>query len=158
MEYRLNIEGLFADEAELSSVIRKRRICFDTEPYYRSVKGAGLVQIGYQINLYGTFPEDDPDASPDDRNFGSVLRDVRKIALALSQTCEPLHMCETTITDSTEVSYSHERKMRPDVGVHVPVFDQANFGHPVDSRITETLHLAEKILGAAGVRKKRWTE
>ena len=115
-------------------------------------------QIGYQINFYGTFPDDDPEASPDDRNFNSVLYDVRKVALALSHTCEPLHMCEELIVDSTEVSYSHERKMRPDVTVHIPIFDQQHFGHPVDKRIEDTAIEAGKILEAAGVKKKTWED
>jgi hypothetical protein len=67
-------------------------------------------------------------------------------------------MCEATILDSNTVTYAHERKMRPDVSVHIPVFDQQNYGHPVDEKIRHTFEMAGKILESAGVRKKRWQE
>jgi hypothetical protein len=156
MDAKLNIAGIFRSEEELSETIRKRRICYDIEPYYNTTKQGQMVQIGYQINMYGTFPPADEDASPDDREFPKVLRDVRKVAEALSNTCNPLHMCEATILDSNTISYAHERKMRPDVTVHIPIFDQQNFGHPVDRRIEDTAIAAGRILEAAGVRKKTW--
>ncbi len=157
MEAKLNIRGIFSSEEEMTGVIRSRRICYDTEPYYTTTKGQ-LVQIGYQINLYGTFPQTDKKPSPDDPEFRKVLRDVRKVAEALSNTCDPLHMCESTIEEANTISYSHDRKMRPDVTVHIPVFDQEHFGHPVDSHIEETVGLAGKILEIAGVRRKRWED
>ena len=157
MAVKLNIDGIFASEEELAQTIRRRRICYDVEPYY-TAKGGRLIQIGYQINLYGTFPESDKKASPDDSEFNNVLHDVRNVAEALSNTCDPLHMCELTIEDSNTISYSHDRKMRPDVTVHIPVFDQQNFGHPLDRRTEETIHMAEQILEAAGVRKRHWED
>jgi hypothetical protein len=46
--------------------------------------------------------------------------------------------------------------MRPDVTVHIPVFDQEHFGHPVDDRITDAVSVAGKILEEVGVQKRRW--
>jgi len=156
MDAKLNIAGLFKSEEELAETIRKRRICYDIEPYYNRTKQGQMLQIGYQINFYGTFPLSDEDASPDDREFPRVLRDVRRVAEALSNTCDPLHMCEATIEESSSVTYSLDRKMRPDVTVHIPVFDQQHFGHPVDKKIEDTVYQAGRILEAAGVRKKKW--
>ncbi len=158
MDAKLAIEGLFASDAELAEVVRRRKMCYDTEPYYRTQAGGKLVQIGFQLNIYGTFPSTDAKPSPDDPEFRRVLRDVRRVAEALSNTCDPLHMCDATIVDSNEISYSHDRRMRPDVTVHIPVFDQKNFGHPVDKTIEDTLAMAGKLLEAAGVQRKHWTE
>jgi len=158
MDAKLNIAGIFKSEEELSETIRRRKICYDLEPYYNTTKQGQMVQIGYQINIYGTFPEADKKPSLDDPEFQRILKDVRNIAEALSNTCDPLHMCEATIEDSNSISYAAERKMRPDVTVHIPVFDQQHFGHPVDRHIEETAQLAGKILEAAGVRKKRWED
>jgi hypothetical protein len=155
LENKLNIKGLFEDEQELFDVINKRRLCYDSEPYYKTKKGE-LIQIGYQLAIYGTFPEGHKNASPDDPEFNRVLRDVRRVAESLSNTCNPLHMCDATIIDSNTVTYAHERKMRPDVTVHIPLFDQENFGHPVDEKVTSTLEMAGKILESAGVKKIRW--
>lgn len=146
MAAKLNIAGLFTSEQELSETIRKRRICYDIEPYYNTTKKDQMVQIGFQINLYGTFPPADEDASPDDREFPRVLRDVRRVAEALSNTCDPLHMCDAAIEDSSSVAYSPDRKMRPDVTVHIPVFDQEHFGHPVDQHIEDTVSLAGRMI------------
>jgi len=157
LENKLNIKGLFESEQELLDVIKKRKICYDSEPYYRTKKGE-LIQIGYQLGIYGTFPEGHKNATPDDPEFGNVLRDVRRVAEALSNTCDPLHMCEATIIDSNTVTYAHERKMRPDVTVHIPVFDQENYGHPVDDKVRNTLEMAGKMLQSAGVKKVRWEE
>jgi len=155
LENKLNIKGLFESEQELLDVIKKRKICYDSEPYYRTKKGE-LIQIGYQLGIYGTFPEGHKNATPDDPEFGNVLRDVRRVAEALSNTCDPLHMCDATILDSNTVTYAHERKMRPDVTVHIPVFDQENYGHPVDDKVRNTLEMAGKMLESAGVKKIRW--
>jgi len=157
MEYKLNIGGLFKNEQELLDAVKKRKICYDSEPYYRTKKGE-LIQIGYQLNIYGTFPEGHMSATPDDPEFSKVLYDVRRVAEALSNTCDPLHMCEATIIDSNTVTYARERKMRPDVTVHIPVFDQQNYGHPVDDKIRKTLEMAGRILEEAGVQKIRWQE
>jgi len=154
---KLNIKGLFETEQELFDVVMKRKICYDSEPYYRTGKGQ-LIQIGFQLNIYGTFPAGHMNATPDDPEFGNVLSDVRRVAEALSNTCDPLHMCEATIIDSSTVTYAHERKMRPDVTVHVPIFDQQNYGHPVDDKIRDTLEMAGKMLEGAGVQKDRWQE
>lgn len=158
MDYTLNIKGLFGSEEELRETVRKRKMCYDSEPYYITSKKGELVQIGYQLNIHGTFPEGDPKAGPDDPEFGAVLRDVRRVAEALSNTCDPLHMCESTVVDSSMITYARERRMRPDVTVHIPVFDQEHFGHPVDEKIRNTLELAGKILESAGVRKTRWED
>jgi hypothetical protein len=158
VDAKLNITGVFKSEEELSETVRSRKVCYDIEPYYNTTKQGRLVQIGYQLNLYGTFPVTDKKPSPDDPEFSRVLRDVRKIAEALTNTCDPLHMCEVWIQDSNTITYSRDRKMRPDVTVHIPVFDQQHFGHPVDKHIEENLRLAEKVLNAAGVRKKSWED
>ena len=158
MDAKLNIAGLFKSEEELSETIRRRMICYDIEPYYNTTKQGQLLQIGYQINMYGTFPVLDKKPSLDDPEFHRILKDVRNVAEALSNTCDPLHMCEATIEDSTTISYAHERKMRPDVTVHIPIFDQQHFGHPVDKHIEETVQMAGKILESAGVRKKTWED
>ena len=157
MENKLNIKGLFENEEELLDTIKKRRICYDSEPYYTTKKGE-LIQIGYQLGIYGTFPEGHNNATPDDPEFSNVLRDVRRVAEALSNTCDPLHMCDATIIDSNTLTYAHERKMRPDVTVHIPVFDQQNYGHPVDDKVRNTLEIAEKLLERSGVQKTRWEE
>ena len=130
MEYHLNITGFFKDEEELRAIIRKRKICYDTEPYYLPNKQGSLTQIGVQINLYGTFSDTGEELDAKRRMFGEVLSDVRKVAEALKRTGESLHMGQSVITDSTSVSLSHERGMRPDVTVHIPVFDQEHFGQP----------------------------
>ena len=158
MEYHLNITGLFRDEEELRETIRKRKICYDTEPYYLPNKEGSLTQIGVQINLYGTFPVMDEGLDANLREFGESLSDIRKVAEALKKTGESLHMGEVVIPDSKSVSFSAERGMRPDVTVHITVFDQEHFGHPVDDRITEAVSVAGKILEQAGVQKKRWSD
>lgn len=158
MDAKLNITGIFTSETDLAETIRKRKICYDIEPYYNTTKQGQMVQIGYQINMYGTFPEYDNKPSLDDPEFQRILRDVRNVAEALSNTCDPLHMCEATIEDSTTISYAHERKMRPDVTVHIPIFDQQHFGHPVDKHIEDIAQLAGKILESVGVKKKTWED
>jgi len=168
MEYHLNIRGIFKDEEELRETVKKRKICYDTEPYYSSDKDS-LIQIGFQINLYGTFPDTVqgiklfrtklPDKVEKEekilQEFREVLRDVRKVAEALKKSGEFLLMGELVIVDSS-VSFSGERKKRPDVTVHIPVFDQEHYGHPVDDRISEAVSRAGKILEQAGVQKHCW--
>jgi len=96
MEYHLNITGLFKDEEELRATVKKWRICYDTEPCYCSHEQGSLTQIGFQINLYGTFPDTDEEESLAKkilrREFDAVLRDVRKVVEALKKSGESLYM------------------------------------------------------------------
>lgn len=119
-------------------------------------KTGHLVQIGFQLNLYGTFSGDQEHATVDSAEYAEVEKDVRRIAESLSQTCNPYHMCEMTSIDAATLTYSQDRKMRPDVTVHVPIFDQRHFGHPVDDNIRNTTEAAVKMIESAGVHKKRW--
>lgn len=167
MEYHLNITGIFKDEEELRATVMKRKICYDTEPYYHPDKGS-LIQIGFQLNLYGTFPDSVQEINlfgkfPDKiekeekilQEFNAVLHDVRKVGEALKKSGESIYMGEPMIVDPS-VSYSDERKKRPDVTVHIPVFDRGHFGYPADDRVREAVSLAGKILEHAGVQKNCW--
>lgn len=157
MEWKLNIKGLFESEDELHEVIKKHKVCYDVEPYYIAKKGK-LIQIGFQISLYGTFSVPGKEATPNSPEYMETETAVMKIAEALSNTCTPIHMCESTTIDTATLTYSHDRKMRPDVTVHIPVFDQENFGRPVDENIKNTLNMAMQLLESAGVRKKSWPD
>lgn len=157
MELKLNIAGLFENEEEVKEVVGRRKICYDSEPYYMNRKGK-LVQIGYQLCIYGTFPEQLKDATPDTPGYEEVERDVRRLAEAVSHTCSSLHTCELTIPDPSQITYSHERNMRPDVTVHIPVFDQDTFGHPVDDKVTTVMKAIVELLESMGVCKTRWHE
>jgi hypothetical protein len=158
MEMKLNIEGLFDSEQQLRETVELRKICYDVEPYYLPDKKGAFVQIGYRLALYGTFPHDVKEADPDSPEYEKVERDVRRLAEALSHTCGPLHVCESVTIEPSTITYSHDRRMRPDVTVNIPVFDQKNFGHPVDEHVIETLHVAMRMLEAVGVRKTRWLD
>lgn len=158
MEYHLNITGLFKDEEELRATIRKRQICYDSEPYYQPNEEGSLTQIGFQINLYGTIPDTDWEDDLDKRRpeLLDVFRDVRKVAEALKQTGESLHIGASEIEDSASVSFSDERGRRPDMSVHIQLFNQEQFGRPVDDRLREIVSVAGKILEQAGAQKTRW--
>ncbi|MBI5640500.1 MAG: hypothetical protein HZA17_08755 [Nitrospirae bacterium] len=158
MELLLNIKGLFRDQQELRDMVRKRKICYDHEPYYITTKKGELIQIGFQINLYATLPENVEDRTADSAEYGGVERDVTLLAEALSNTCDPIHMCESTTIEPGRITYSPDRKMRPDVTVHIPVFDQNNFGHPVDDSVRNAFHMGIKLIESAGVQKIRWQD
>jgi len=139
-------------------VVRKRLVCYDLEPYYIPDKKGSLVQIGFQLSLYGTFQTGEEAASPDSEEYQKAEDDVRKLAVSLSRACNPDHMCETLTPDPATVIYAQERKMRPDVVVHIPVFDQNDFGHPVDEHVRDTLQAAIQLLESAGISKRKWHE
>lgn len=153
---KLAIEGLFDSEQELRDLVLKRRICYDSEPYYITSKKGPLIQIGFQLNLYGTLDSGLNNVSPDSPEYDEVESDLRRVAEVLSNSCGPLHMCKTTIFDSNTIAYSADRKMRPDVTVHVPIFNQKKFGQPVDDQVRDTLQMSAKLLEAVGVQKIRW--
>ncbi len=158
MERKLDIKDRFESEAELREMVARRRICYDTEPYYIPDKKGAMVQIGFRLTLYGTLPEGADDVTPDSEEYRDVERDMRNFAEALSAACDPLHMCGAITADPATLSYSHDRKMRPDVTVHIPVYDKEHFGHPVDEKIRSTLQGASELLESLGVRKTRWQD
>jgi hypothetical protein len=158
MERELDIRDYFENEEELRRMVVRRKICYDSEPFYVPDRKGSLVHIGFRLTLYGTLPEGVDDATPDSEEYLDVERDIKNLAEALSATCGPLHMCGAITADPATLSYSHDRKMRPDVTVHIPVYDQENFGHPVDEKVKHTLQKASELLESVGVRKTRWQD
>jgi hypothetical protein len=158
MELKLDIRDRFESDSKLREMVVRRRVCYDTEPYYIPDKKGAMVQIGYRLTLYGTLPAGVDDATPDSDEYLEVERDLKRLAESLALTCGPHHMCAAITADPASLSYSHERKMRPDVTVHIPVFDQENFGHPVDEKIRNSLQEASELLESAGVQKMRWQD
>jgi len=156
-ERRLDITGCFETEAELREMIARRKICYDSEPFYAPDKKGAMTQIGYRLTLYGTL-SGTGEVTPDSEEYLDVERDLKRLADILSTTCGPTHMCGSVTADPATLSYSQERKMRPDVTVHIPIFDQENFGCPVDDRISAVMHEAIRLLESAGVQKTKWQE
>jgi len=139
-------------------MVAKRKVCYDSEPYFIPDKKGSLLQVGFRLTLYGTFPQDWDEASPDSEEYYSIEHDLERLAGAVSDSCEVRHMCGAVTADPSSLSYSQERKMRPDVTVHIPIFDQENFGSPLCDEVRNTTNEAIKMLESAGVRKTRWQD
>ncbi|HAP39513.1 MAG TPA: hypothetical protein DCQ94_07115, partial [Nitrospira sp.] len=52
---QLNLDQAFPTEQALRDMIVKHKVCFDHDPFYVKTGGGEVVQIGFQLNLYGAF-------------------------------------------------------------------------------------------------------
>lgn len=158
MTIPLNVDGAFPSEAALREMIARRKVCFDHDPFYIRDSAGNLVQIGFQLNLYGAFR--DPRHLPlgDDAEHREIIRDLNHLCRVFFQSLEILKPCEHPDPPVHRVVYSPERRMRPEVCLQVPIFDRSHFGAKAGHQLKELLATAECLLKSIGARLGEWDE
>jgi hypothetical protein len=152
----LNVEGAFQDEQALREMIATRKVCFDHDPFYVKDGSERLVQIGFQLNLYGAFQ--DPHQLPirDEAEHQSILIDLRRLCRVFFQSLDLLKPCEHPEPPAHRIVYSPERGYRAEVCLQIPIFDREHFGAKTGRGIEELLATAECLLAHLGAKRGRW--
>lgn len=158
MAIQLHLAGAFSSEDALRRTVIARRICFDHDPFYVRDRDGRVVQIGFQLNLYGGFT--DPRHLPvgEDKEYAEIVGDLNRICRVFFQSLDVLKPCEYPEPPAHRIVYSPERRFRAEVCLQVPIFDREHFGAPSGPKLVELLATAECLLKQLGARAGRWDQ
>lgn len=155
---KLDLQGAFPSEEALREMVRRRRICFEHEPFYVRDASGEIVQLGFQLSLYAAFA--DPRHLPvgDDQEWREIAGELRRLCRVFFQTLRVLKPCERPDPPEPEVVFSPARRMRAEVCLRIPIFDQAHFGTRPGRQLHEVLATAVCLLKTLGARPGAWEE
>lgn len=155
---QLNLEQAFDSEQALRNMIVQRKVCFDHDPFYVRTGGGQVVQIGFQLNLYGAF--DNPAQLPlgDDEEHRAILGDLQRLCRVFFQTLDLLKPCEHPQPPAHRIVFSPERKNRAEVCLQIPIFDLAHYADGSARQVQDLLATAECLLRHVGARRRVWEE
>ena len=155
---QLDLDQAFPSEQALRDMIAQRKVCFDHDPFYVKTGGGQVVQIGFQLNLYGAF--DNPAQLPlgDDEEHRAILGDLQRLCRVFFQTLDLLKPCEHPQPPAHRIVFSPERKNRAEVCLQIPIFDLANYADGAARQVQELLATAECLLTHVGARRRVWEE
>lgn len=155
---QLNLDRAFQTEQALRDMILQRKVCFDHDPFFVKTGGGQVVQIGFQLNLYGAF--DNPEQLPlgDDEEHRAILGDLQRLCRVFFQTLDLLKPCEHPQPPAHRIVFSPERKNRAEVCLQIPIFDLAHYADGSAGTVQELLATAECLLRHVGARRRVWDE
>lgn len=155
---RLNIDQAFPSEQTLRETIAQRKVCFDHDPFFVKAGNGEVIQIGFQLNLYGAF--DNPAQLPlgDDVEHRAILHDLQRLCRVFFQTLDLLKPCEHPHPPAHRIVFSPERKNRAEVCLQIPIFDLAHYADGAAGEVQNLLATAECLLTHVGARRRVWDE
>lgn len=153
---QLHLEQAFSSEQSLRDMIAQRKVCFDHDPFFVKMGDGRIVQIGFQLNLYGAFR--DPAQFPlnDDEEHRAILGDLQRLCRVFFQTLDLLKPCEHPQPPAHRIVFSPERKNRAEVCLQIPIFDLAHYADGAARQVQELLATAECLLRHVGARRLVW--
>lgn len=154
----LDLDDAFPSEEALRGMVRRRKLCFDHDPFYVRDGTGQTIQIGFRLNLYAAFQ--DPRHLPfgSDEEYHQIVSDLRGLCRVFFQSLDILKPCEHPEPPIHRIVYSPERRHRAEVCLEIPIFDQERFGAKPGRHLKELLATAECLLRSLGARAGRWDE
>ena len=155
---QLHLEQAFSSEQSLRDMIAQRKVCFDHDPFFVKMGDGRIVQIGFQLNLYGAFRDSAQFPLNDDEEHRAILGDLQRLCRVFFQTLDLLKPCEHPQPPAHRIVFSPERKNRAEVCLQIPIFDLAHFSDSGAGQIQDLLVTAECLLTHVGARRRVWDD
>ncbi len=141
----------------LKNLARLHRVCWEVLPEQLVVGGGELLQIGFNLMLYGAHDHDTDRPPPGCEQCKVIYRDLREIAEWIVPKVERPSRYEIEVYDYA-VRYDPVRDNRPDVTVTIKILHSSQFDAPVDQCEVFCLHEMEAKLLQIGAQYERWKE
>ena len=142
---------------ELKTIVRLHRVCWEVLPEQFVVEAGRLLQVGFNLMLYGAHERDSDHPTPGCEQCKNIYRHLRQIAAWIVPKVERPSRYETEIYDDT-VRYDPVRGNRPDVTLTIKVLHRSRFDAPVDQCEVFCLHEMEEKLSQIGAQHQRWKD
>ena len=139
---------------ELAALTRRFRVCWEVWPECIVLRGEKR-QVGFVLELSGTFESDTDYPDPDWVARQRVFAALRRIAEAILPREKRPSMYEISADDQA-LRYSRLRSNRPDVTVAIHILHRQGFELPVDSCEVRCLKEMQDRLIELGAQEGHW--
>ncbi len=139
---------------ELQELVQRYRVCFELWPL-RYARDGQLVQIGFEVDLFGTPPGDRGSLLPgQDRGF-DLFEALGHIAHWAASEAPPSVEYEFRVF-SDAIHYSERRRNRPDIMLAIEIVHRTNYTGDLDAAQVECVHGLIASLKSVGVQENSW--
>lgn len=125
-----------SNKVEVKTFIPQYRICWSSYPEREVVDGA-IRQVGFRLELYGTYPSEMIHASSGYLRSHEVWAALKEVARWIMPAAIDGAECEIEAFDNA-IHYSRVRRNRGDVELHIRIIHKSGLG-PVDQSEAECL-------------------
>ncbi len=143
--------------SDLSILVKKHRVCWEVWPLFYLDNNGNKVQIGFDLEIFGTHCDEHETAEPGSQESAEILQDLKEVAE--SSIPQEKHYCrsEVQVFDNL-IQFSPQRKFRDDFTVGIKITHRSGYDRPVDTCEIECLKEIEEKLTELGVQKGHWKE
>jgi len=141
----------------LKNFAQLHRVCWEVLPEQLVVQGGRILQVGFNLMLYGAHEHDTDRPRPGCEQCRLIYTDLREIAEWIVPQDERPSRYEIEVYDHA-VRYDPVRGNRPDVTVMIKILHREQFDAPVDQCEVFCLHEMETKLLQIGVQYQRWKD
>ena len=141
--------------ARLSAFVREHRVCWEVLPELLPVPDEQLLQIGFNLELYGAHAHGTEPPHPSCEQCRTILSHLREIAEWILPKAERPSRYDISIRDNA-ILYDPVRHNRSEVMVTITILHRAQLDAPVDACEVFCLHEIQSKLKKIGARLGRW--
>jgi hypothetical protein len=142
---------------KLRELVRQHKVCWEVWPEYHLDRRGKKIQIGFELDLFGThhLPKQLPE--PGCVECQRVYAGLKRIAQWIMPKEERDSRYEIGVFDSS-IHYTARRKLRGDVTLVIKILHREGFDRPTDACEVKCLNEMEEKLKELGAQKGIWIE
>jgi hypothetical protein len=139
----------------LRNLVRKHRVCWEVWPLFYSDNTGNKVQIGFDLEIFGTHSNEEQTLEPGPQESAEILRDLKKVAESIIPKEQQYCRSEIQVFDNL-IQFSPLRRFRDDFTVGIKITHRSGYDRPVDACEIECLKQIQENLHKLGAQKGRW--
>ncbi|MGB7291765.1 MAG: hypothetical protein WBD99_06320 [Thermodesulfobacteriota bacterium] len=141
--------------SDLKKLVNKHRVCWEVWPLFYLGKDGVKVQIGFDLEIFGTHSNKHPTLEPGSQESAEILKDLKKVAEFIIPRDKQYCRSEIQVFDNL-IQFSPLRKFRDDFTVGIKITHRSGYERPVDACEIECLKQIEERLKQLGAQKGHW--
>ncbi len=153
-----NVSSLPPEEfRKLQELVRHHKVCWEVWPEYHIDREGRKIQIGFELDLFGTHYQPEHLPEPGCEECVRVYDDLKWIAQWILPKEERESCYEIGVFDAS-IHYSTRRRLRDEVSLVIKIMHREGFDRPTDVCEVKCLNEMEEKLKDLGARKGDWVE
>lgn len=141
----------------LKNLVGKHRVCWEVWPLFYLDDTGNKVQIGFDLEIFGTHSGEQQTIEPGSHESAEVLQDLKKVAESVIPQEQQYCRSEIHVFDNL-MQFSPLRKFRDDFTVGIKITHRSGYDRPVDACEIECLKTIQENLDKLGAQKGHWKD
>lgn len=154
---KTNVKTAMTGIAKLKELVRQHKVCWQVWPEYHIDRKGNGIQIGFELDLLGTYYQPRHPPEPGCEECVKVYVDLKHIALWIIPK-EVRDSCYEMGTFDASIRYATRRESRSEISLPIRILHREGFDRPVDACEVRCLKEMEGKLKVLGAQKHEWIE